>query len=65
MDHVHFCTKGTHYLTLEVPGLAERRPSVVNGDSVFVRSCSEYENDDKFEVSFQVLHFSSIHKILC
>ncbi|XAR54698.1 RNA helicase [Bertholletia excelsa] len=40
MECVSFRKKGT-FLTVEVPGLAERRPSLVNGDQVYAKLVSE------------------------
>ena len=37
MECVNMRRKGSQFLALEVPGLAERRPSLVNGDHVFVK----------------------------
>lgn len=37
MECVTMRRKGTHLLALDVPGLAERRPSLVHGDFVFVK----------------------------
>ena len=40
MECVSFGRKGP-FLTLEVPGLAERRPSLIYGDYVFAKLASE------------------------
>ncbi|XP_052190546.1 probable RNA helicase SDE3 [Diospyros lotus] len=45
MENVSFGKKG-QFLTLEVPGLAEKRPSLVNGDFIFAKLASEYANDE-------------------
>ncbi|KAL2469853.1 putative RNA helicase SDE3 [Abeliophyllum distichum] len=41
MECVTMKNKKNHLLSLEVPGLAERRPSLVNGDFIFVKLASE------------------------
>lgn len=45
MEHVSMKSKGSRFLTLEVPGLAEKRPSLVYGDSIFARLASDDEYD--------------------
>ncbi|KAJ4956500.1 hypothetical protein NE237_013283 [Protea cynaroides] len=37
MESITMKKRGTQFLALEVPGLAERRPSLVNGDFVFAK----------------------------
>ncbi|KAL9161630.1 hypothetical protein ABFS82_07G034200 [Erythranthe guttata] len=41
MECVSMKSKRNQFLTLEVPGLAEKRPSLVNGDHIFVKLASE------------------------
>lgn len=45
MERVTMRRKGTQFLTLEVPGLAEKRPSLVHGDYIFAKLAYEDEND--------------------
>jgi hypothetical protein len=45
MERVTMRKRGTQFLSLEVPGLAERRPSLVQGDFIFARLASEDENE--------------------
>ncbi|KAJ9700394.1 hypothetical protein PVL29_005951 [Vitis rotundifolia] len=45
MECVTMRRKGTQFLTLEVPGLAEKRPSLVHGDYIFAKLAYEDEND--------------------
>ncbi|KAF5466114.1 hypothetical protein F2P56_016069 [Juglans regia] len=45
MEHVALRKRGKQFLSLVVPGLAERRPSLVQGDHIFVKLSSEYGND--------------------
>ncbi|KAK4755793.1 hypothetical protein SAY87_009550 [Trapa incisa] len=41
MEGVSLRRKGSQFLTLQVPGLAERRPSLVAGDSIFAKMASK------------------------
>lgn len=41
MENVSFRRRGSQFLSLEVLGLAERRPSLVYGDSIFAKLASE------------------------
>lgn len=45
MECVTLRKRGKQFLSLVVPGLAERRPSLVQGDHIFVKLSSEYGND--------------------
>ncbi|KAA8548661.1 hypothetical protein F0562_000345 [Nyssa sinensis] len=45
MECIYMRKKGPQFLTLEVPGLAERRPSLVYGDYIFAKLASEDAND--------------------
>lgn len=44
MEHICF-RKKAEFLTLEVPGLAERRPSLVPRDYIFAKLAAEGAND--------------------
>ncbi|KAH7522288.1 hypothetical protein FEM48_Zijuj07G0122400 [Ziziphus jujuba var. spinosa] len=46
MEHVTLKRRGSQFLSLVVPGLAERRPSLVHGDYIFAKFPSEYEDDE-------------------
>lgn len=50
MENVTLKRKGRYFLSLEVPGLAERRPSLVHGDAVFVRLASDDSGSKAYEV---------------
>ncbi|XP_022930285.1 probable RNA helicase SDE3 isoform X1 [Cucurbita moschata] len=45
MERVTMKRKGHHFLCLEVPGLAERRPSLVHGDFILAKMPSGHAND--------------------
>ncbi|XP_062169897.1 probable RNA helicase SDE3 isoform X2 [Alnus glutinosa] len=45
MECVAMRKRGNQFLSLEVPGLAERRPSLVQGDFIVAKLASEYGND--------------------
>lgn len=58
MENVTMRRKGTQYLTLEVPGLAERRPSLVHGDFIFVKLASdEAANSTPYQVCTKLSGF--------
>lgn len=46
MECVTMKGKRNQFLSLEVPGLAEKRPSLVNGDSIFVKLATEDETSN-------------------
>ncbi|CAK8539192.1 unnamed protein product [Lathyrus sativus] len=45
MECITMRTRGNNYLSLEVPGLAERRPSLVHGDYIFAKLASEQDQN--------------------
>ena len=53
MDCVELTKKGSNLMSLVVHGLAERRPSVVYGDSLFAKSAFRGSGDDP--TPFQVI----------
>ncbi|KAG8370233.1 hypothetical protein BUALT_Bualt14G0095700 [Buddleja alternifolia] len=50
MEHVSMRNKRNQYMSLEVPGLAEKRPSLVNGDFIFVKLATEDETETAYKV---------------
>ncbi|KAF8392378.1 hypothetical protein HHK36_022720 [Tetracentron sinense] len=49
MECVTIRRKGTQFLALEVPGLAERRPSLVNGDFIVAKLANEDANNTSYQ----------------
>ncbi|XP_022719235.1 probable RNA helicase SDE3 [Durio zibethinus] len=49
MEHVMMRRKGLQLLALEVPGLAERRPSLVHGDYIFSKNASGNSDDSAYQ----------------
>ena len=48
MECINLRSKGPHLVAVEVPGLAEKRPSLVHGDNVFARlACGNYNTTYK------------------
>lgn len=45
MECVPMRKRGNRYLSLEVPGLAEKRPSLVQGDFILAKLACENGND--------------------
>lgn len=41
MEAVALTSRGNQFLSLEVPGLAEKRPSLVCGDFIFVKLATD------------------------
>jgi len=56
MENVSMKRRGI-YLSLEVPGLAERRPSLVHGDFIFVRHAYDDGTDHAYQVLFSLYFF--------
>ncbi|KAH0662190.1 hypothetical protein KY284_027121 [Solanum tuberosum] len=45
MESVTMKRRGPHFLSLHVPGLAERRPSLVDGDHIFAKLATTYASE--------------------
>jgi len=45
MESVSMRKRNNQFLSMEVPGLAERRPSLVHGDNIFVKLASRRGNN--------------------
>lgn len=45
MECITMRKRSSNYLSLEVPGLAERRPSLVHGDYIFAKLASEHDTN--------------------
>ncbi|XP_020230053.1 probable RNA helicase SDE3 [Cajanus cajan] len=45
MECISMRKRTSNFLTMEVPGLAERRPSLVHGDSIFAKLSSGHDNN--------------------
>lgn len=52
MEHVTLRKRGSQFLSLEVPGLAEKRPSLVHGDFIFAKLAYEDEETPPYQVCF-------------
>lgn len=59
MECVNMRSKGPRFLSLEVPGLAEKRPSLVCGDCIFAKLSSGDPNE---ATAYQVCTTSSNSK---
>ena len=62
MEGVTLRKKGLQILALEVPGLAEKRPSLVHGDGVFVKAVSRTINEDTYRGLYLATLLYSSHK---
>lgn len=58
MGPVTMKRRGNQFLSLEVPGLAERRPSLVSGDYIFAQLVTDEPNNDARP--YQVAFYSEI-----
>lgn len=45
MECITMRKRGNNFLSLLVPGLAERRPSLVHGDYIFAKLASEHDKN--------------------
>ncbi|KAK7308013.1 hypothetical protein VNO77_41569 [Canavalia gladiata] len=45
MERITMRKRSNYFLSLEVPGLAERRPSLVHGDYIFAKLASEHDDN--------------------
>ena len=52
MECVMMRRKGSQFVALEVPGLAERRPSLVHGDFIFAKIASDYSDGSVYQVCY-------------
>lgn len=59
-------SKGSQFLTLEVPGLAEKRPSLVYGDYIFAKLACQAPNDKtpQFQVCSYLCTNLSVRQVL-
>lgn len=65
MENVTMRRVGSHLLALEVPGLAEKRPSLVYGDRIFVKPIDDAFDSKPYEVCFSFFFFVSKWKERC
>lgn len=59
MENVTMRRVGNHLLALEVPGLAEKRPSLVYGDFIFVKPINDAVDNKPYQVCFSFFFFAS------
>lgn len=58
MERVTMKHRGMQFLSLEVPGLAERRPSLVYGDYIFAQPAYQDASGMK---PYQVLYYNTFY----
>jgi len=47
MESISMRKRNNQFLSMEVPGLAERRPSLVHGDYIFVKLACQRDNSNR------------------
>lgn len=62
MECITMRKRANQFLSMEVPGLAERRPSLVHGDYIFAKLASE--KDDPTIPAYQVHYCYSRYDIV-
>ncbi|KAG5600927.1 hypothetical protein H5410_032297 [Solanum commersonii] len=62
MESVTMKRRGPHFLSLHVPGLAERRPSLVDGDHIFAKLATTYASEI---ITPYQLHVITIKRMKC
>ena len=59
MECVNMKRRGNNFLSLEVPGLAERRPSLVYGDFILAQPATDEQDNETRP--YQVSAYSSLY----
>ncbi|KAM6566333.1 hypothetical protein CsatA_025461 [Cannabis sativa] len=61
MENVYFRRKGSQFLSLEVLGLAERRPSLVHGDIIFTKLVFEDAGSPSYQGCIHRVEADEVH----